>query len=820
LFVETRQDTGIKSIYKTNLKKKYFPTRKERNQYISKTGITRLFENLKCDQQFLIDSFYKVNDTPEFNANPLKIWFLDIETYSPDHFPEPDEARDPINVITIYDSLAKKYFTWGTKPITKTIENTEYVHCTTERSMLECFLNYMEADYPDIFSGWNSEFFDMPYLIKRTCNVLGEQYARRFSPVRNIFSTRVTNQYQTEQTKWYISGVSCIDYMNIYKKFSMGDRDSYSLNAIADAEIGETKIDYGDSNLSELADIDWQTFVEYNVQDVSLLVKMEEKLQYIALLRMLAYTGLTSFEGAVGTIGVVTGACAIKSRQNDTYIPTFVREDDVGKFEGGHVGEPLGGFQQHIISFDANSLYPNTMISLNLSPETKVGKIIEKNDTHITVAHVNNKTYKLTHDKFVEFVKKEDIAISRANVMFTQKYKGMLPIVVDELYQKRVEYKGRLTKAKKRLEEIDENHKDYAALKHEKEQMHIKQYTVKILINAMYGYFGNKYAPMGDVDLARSITLTGQAVIKQSNTILEQYIKDVTGKEKLDFDPIIYNDTDSSYISIRELIEHFGVTYEIDGDVQPEVYKICEDVEDNLNAGINKWAANILNSKDSRFKFKRETICDTGMFLAKKRYVLRVLDDEGFKVNKFKYTGVEVVRTTMPKAIKPYVKKIVETMMETQDETLTNDAFVETFDIFKGLDPKEYAMGSGIKNYDKWASQCNGFTCCKGIPHHVKASYYYNYLLEKLELTAKHEKIASGDKIRMFHLNMPNKYNIKKIAYKDHFPAEFEQFFTVDYEMMFEKIIYNTIERFYKRAGWILRKPNEQIKTDLFAMFG
>lgn len=821
VYVETRQDTNYKSIFKTNLKKKNFRTQRDRSVFIKSSGLDRFFENINCDQQFLIDTFHTKNSEPEFNKNPLKIFFLDIETYSPDDFPHPDKALDPINVITIYDTLKEKFISWGTKKLEKDIENTEYAFCTSETQMLDCFLNYIEQDYPDILTGWNSEFFDIPYIIMRIGKVLSEDDVKRLSPVGNVYSINRQGLFGNMQTRWFISGVSCIDYLDIYKKFSIGLRESYKLDAIAEQELGEKKVDYGNTNLSSLADEDWQTFVEYNVQDVNLLVKMEDKLRYLELLRMLAYTGLTSLESAMGTLSVITGSCVIRARQDNVIIPTFVKDGSGSKYEGAYVGEPQRGFQENIVSFDANSLYPNTMISLNLSPETKVGKIVDQTDTHVTVRHVNGDVYNLTHDKFGKFVEDEEISISRAKILFTQKYKGIVPDIVDKLYQQRVVVKKELTKNRRKLSKMDESHSDYKDIKRKAEQADIKQFTIKILINTFYGYFGNKHAPMGDADIARSITLTGQSVIKKSNKILKEYI--LTRANKLDskIEPIIYNDTDSSYISIKSIIDSHNIPFTDDNNkITDEVYNICQDIEDHLNVEITKWSESALNSKDSRFVFKRECICDVGMFLQKKRYVLRVLDDEGIPVSKFKYTGVEVVRTTMPNAIKPYVKKIIETMMLTKSLTQTNELFLETYNKFKDLPLEDYAFVMGIKDYDKYAVKCDGFKICKGMPIHVKASYWYNNLLDRYDIGTKYEKISSGDKVRYFYTNQPNKFGVPVLAYKYYFPDEFKKDFHPDIERMFEKIVYQVIERFYDCVNWGLKKPGEQVQTDLFDLLG
>ena len=821
VYVETKQETNFKSIFKTNLKKKNFRTQRDRSVFIKSSGLERFFENINCDQQFLIDTFHTKNSEPDFNKNPLKIFFLDIETYSPDDFPHPDKALDPINVITIYDSLKGKFISWGTKKLDKDIENTEYAFCTSETQMLDCFLTYIESDHPDILTGWNSEFFDIPYIIMRIAKVLSDDDVKRLSPVGNVYSINRQGLFGNMQTRWFISGVSCIDYLDIYKKFSIGLRESYKLDAIAELELGEKKVDYGNTNLSGLADDDWQTFVEYNVQDVNLLVKMEDKLRYLELLRMLAYTGLTSFESAMGTLSVITGSCVIKARQNNTIIPTFIKDGSGAKYEGAYVGEPQRGFQENIVSFDANSLYPNTMISLNLSPETKVGKITDQTDTHVTVRHVNGEVFHLTHEKFARFVEEEQISISRAKVLFTQKYKGIVPDIVDKLYQQRVIVKKELTKNRRKLSKMDKSDPDYKDIKRKAEQADIKQFTIKILINTFYGYFGNKHAPMGDADIARSITLTGQAVIKRSNKILKEYI--LTKADKLDskIEPIIYNDTDSSYISIKSIIDAKNIKFtDSKNRITNEVYDLCQDIEDHLNVEITKWSEKSLNSKDSRFVFKRECICDVGMFLQKKRYVLRVLDDEGIPVEKFKYTGVEVVRTTMPNAIKPYVKKIIETMLLTKSLTQTNELFLETYNKFKNLPLEDYAFVMGIKDYDKYAVKCDGFKVCKGMPIHVKASYLYNNLLDRYNISTKYEKIASGDKVRYFYTDQPNKFGIPVLAYKYYFPDEFKSDFRPDIERMFEKIVYQVIERFYECVNWGLKKPGEQVQTDLFDLLG
>jgi len=540
---------------------------------------------------------------------------------------------------------------------------------------------------------------------------------------------------------------------------------------------------------------------------------------------MIAYAGLTTFEGALGSLSVITGLCAIRARTRDQRIPTFNKTNTSEEQNAGaYVGEPRKGFQEHIVSFDANSLYPNVMITLNLSPETKVGSIIDKTDKDVTIKHVNGQTFTLSHKSFVDFIQKEEIAISKAKVLFTQKEKGIIPITVDHFYKKRVEIKKKLNTLKRKIVNIEKTAPEYAKLKHEIDNLNITQHTIKILINTIYGYFGNKHSPLGDDELAESITLTGQAVIKESNRLLENYIKErakLTDQDILEDTPIIYNDTDSSYISIKHIVKNTGLKMlDSKGKITQEYYKQVQDIEDYLNENIIKWGQQALGSKDCRFVFKREAIADSGLFLQKKRYVLHVLDEEGIPCDKFKYTGVEVVRTTMPAPIKPYVKKIIETMLLTRDLATTNKIFNETYDIFKKLPIEDIAFVMGVKGYEKYAAQCDAFKTAKHMPIHVKAAYFYNILLDRFNTGKKYEKISSGDKVRYFYARQPNKFGITTIGYKYDFPKEFANTFELDYELMFEKIIFSVIERFYEAVNWKLYSPGSQVQTDLFKLLG
>jgi DNA polymerase elongation subunit (family B) len=814
LYIESNNKPDKTSIFNTPLKKRTFKNQYERSKFVKESNVKRLFENLSTNQQFLIDLYWKDYENSDFIKHDLKVMFLDIETYSVEEFPIPEKADHPINLITCFDSLTEKYITFGLKKEYKTKHDDEkYICCFNEKEVLLKFIDYWAKDCPDVVSGWNSHGFDIPYIINRITNLLGFEYAQKLSPVGRVYNRTMRGQFGREQIRWYIDGVSSVDYLDLYKKFAP-NRESYKLNNIATLELGEQKVDYGSTNLSDLADTNWDLFVDYNIQDVRLIVKLEKMLKYVELLRMLAVAGLTTMEAAMGSMTVIVGACAIRARQRNEVIPTFIRPpDDGSQNAGAFVKEPELGFQRNVVSFDANSLYPNTMITLNLSPETKIGKITSNRDGKITLNDVNNKSYSLSIDKFYSLVKEKDLAISKAGVLFSQKKKGIIPEVVDHYYNKRVEIRKDLKRLKKKQQESP----DDKSLIAEINRLDTKQLTVKIFINSVYGALGNKVFPLGDDDLAESITLTGQAVIKESAEIVKSFIQEKIGKDPGTVNK--YSDTDSCYFVLDELVKHFNITPVKNGKVTKEFYNIVEEVTDSLNKGILEWGKKTLNSKDCRFVFKREKICDVGLFLRKKRYVLHVLDDEGIAANEFKYVGVEVKRTTMPASVKPMVKKIIETMLLSQNLHDTNKVVEETYDKFINLPVEDIAEVSGIKGLEKYSSMCDGFSTTKGMPHHVKAAYYYNLLLSKFNIDKKYEKIQSGDKIKHIQVKTPNRYGIKKIAYKYYYPEEFKAVFQPDHEKMFEKIVYSVVESFYDAVNWTPKKPGEILQADLFDLF-
>ncbi len=812
LYLEKEGATDAVSIFKTSLIKKSFENSIDRRKYTDSSANARIFHNIAPEQQFLIDRYKNENGDPSFSQFPLKVFLLDIEvdTSMDSSFPTPERAAVPINLITIYDTLTKTTHTWGLQGKYEPKQpNSIYHQCKTEEDLILQFVDYWKTDYPDIASGWNSSGFDFPYIINRFIRLFGEDFVNQLSPVGVVRSRKVFTDMGKEVTIWSISGISLIDYMDLYKTFSPGEKESFSLNYISELELGEGKIAYNAVSLSELAHTDWNLFVDYNIQDVHLLVKLEEKLKFLEIARMLSYKGCTNFEAALGKVSIVTGAVAIQASKQGYVIPTFPNKMDRESYEGGLVRDPEKGIQKSIVSFDVNSLYPNTIITLNISPETKLGKIVDGEfgvDEELTLRLVNNKTHKITSSKFKKFIQAEKIAVSKAGVLYSQKSKGVIPNLIDQIYKERVEAKNELSKLKKSGDKSRE-----AILK--LTYYDTLQYTLKILLNSIYGTFANKHSSLMDIDNATSITVTGQNVARAGGYILDDFVKKNYG---VDHSITKYGDTDSVYVSIEEVLKRLSVDLAKNGKVTDEAHSIVNALDEHVNIEILNWARKELNSTDPRYVFKREIISDVGIFLQKKRYILHVLDEEGVSVDKFKYTGIELVRSTTPKKVKKFIENIIKTSLLTQNVKESNKVYQQSYELFQELDPNDIAARTSINNLEKYAEGASLYKFKKGTPSHVKGAIAYNILIKELKLSDKLESIQSAQKVKKLYC-AKNKYGLDAICYVASLPEEFG--LKIDWDKMFSKLVTQPTERLYEAIGWNLPAIGREVQTDLFELF-
>jgi len=820
LYIEDKDAADAKSIFGSNLKKIKFKGEFERLKYIKQSPIKRLFYNLKVDQQFLLSTFKDEIDKPGFGNQPLKIFYIDIETYATDHFSTPTDASDPINLITVYDSLSEKFHTWGCKNYSTLEEDVVYHKCTDEKDLLRSFVKFWRKDPPDIVTGWNIHGYDIPYIMNRLTKIFDDEYNKKLSPVNQIFlrENASINKLGRAIDRWYLSGVSILDYMELYEALCGGKRESWSLNYISEYELGESKIAIGSTSLSSLADTDWMKFVDYNIQDVRLIINLEKKLKYINLVRNLSYRGFIPFEKSMGKVAMITGAVAHQALKMGTIIPTFNIKHVKTEFAGGFVKEPEKGLYEDVVTYDANSLYPNTIITLNISTETKIGKITDRTDKETTILTVQGNTVTKSNEDFEKIVQSQQLAITKSNVLYTQKFKGVIPTLIDKLYKERVLAKNKMLEAKKKLKNA-KTQEEKNKLEEEANDNDTLSNVYKVFLNSIYGAFSNIYFPLFDIDHAESVTLTGQAAVKQGPDIVYEYAKSqgFTGSKK---DILIYQDTDSEFFSFKDILKIKGISLLKDGEITKEAYDAIAEYGDVLNNGINEWAKKEFRSIDPRYVFKREKICDVALLQAKKFYILHILDKEGVKTNEFEYKGMEVAKATLSKEVKELLKDVLESALISKDRRIATNIFQKGYDKFCDMSPEVIAIRKKVNNYEKWDSlyDDDDKEFGSGTPGHVRSAMNFNNALKKLNVDDKYPEISSGTKIKFFYCKK-NIYDYETIGFIDYYPKELLDVIKPDYKFMFNKTVVPVLERIFKIIGWPVPTVGCEEVTDLIQLF-
>lgn len=809
------------SIYGEPLYKKEFANNYEREAFSE--SFKKVYGNIHPEQQFLIDNFHGKNASKDFSIWPLKGYTLDIETYSDKGFPDATKAEDPITLITVHDSLTNVFHSFGVGSDYYPKENNViYNFYPTELDMLKAFIRFWRKDFPDYVSFWNGWAFDLPYLMNRINKLYDDEFAcNRLSPVHRTWKrenakVRIKGEEFVFEQFWTIAGISTIDYRFAYMKFCPENRQSYSLQNIAEIELKSSKVDFEGLSIADMQLKDWTKFVDYNIQDVNIIIELDKKLKYVNLCRMLTNSGLCSLNEWYKTSPIVTGLAVQEAKKRKQVVPTFFKEDFSGSFEGGFVREPEEGFSSAIASIDCNSMYPNTILTLNASPETKIGKIIKSTETEHIIQLVNGTKKSLTHEQLKEILEKGNLSLSKYGVLFNQDRLGIFPAFISSLYQERVRVKKEMQKIDTKIASLPPNHPTVEKLKQESEYLYGLQLCLKIHLNSIYGYLGETHAPMFDIDLAASVTATCRECIKAATDIISQTI---IGKNNLS-PSIIYGDTDSVYFSIQNILKNEKICLESDGKVNPEAVKIVKKIANEVNVKIKDWARKELNSKVPTYEFKVETICKRGIFLKKKHYILNVIWDEGIETDDFKYVGVEVNTTRTPKRLKPVIKDVIESLLKDPDIKTLNEKVANFWDEYQDLSIDEKSVTTGVKNVEKYSAKTEGIKTPKGTPYHVKASIAYNHLLQEYKLDSKYKKIASFDKIKLFYSLSDKKYGIKCLAFKNSFPSELEKDFKIDDALMFEKTFMKPIQRVLNSINWKMKNPILGESLDLFEFFG
>ena len=730
--------------------------------------------------QFISEVF---PDVVTYDRTQMNICTIDIEVGSEDGFPEPDQAKFEIITITIKNNNGSIYHTWGTSNFDsdKCSQNVVYRKCKDERDLLLDFIDYWSDHIPDILTGWYSEFFDVPYLVNRIRRVFGEEMILNLSPWRRVEVNNKTIAGR-EMVGYNIIGVTQLDYIDLFKKFTLntlGQQESYKLDHIANVVLGEKKLDYSEyGSLHLLYKHDYQKFVEYNIKDVELVDKLEDKLGLIDLVLTMAYRSKCNLGETLGTVGIWDAILYNEFKNRKIAVPQK-KSSDYNTIEGGHVKEPIIGMHEWVVSFDLNSLYPHLIMQYNMSPETIVNNIIP--DT--------------TVDKLLDMPDidiPDGTCLTASGQLFRNDVHGIIPQIIQEYYDERVVIKQKMIDAQQRYQK-----NKTVAIEREISLLDNNQMAIKIAMNSFYGALANKYFRYFDVRVAEAITITGQYTIRWAEKILNEYLN----KElKTNTDYVIAIDTDSVYINFGPLVSKV-LPDETDKDkIVTFLNKVGTHIEKQLESGYDELQT-YMKAPRQKMVMAREIIADKAIWTAKKRYIANVLDSEGvrFAEPKLKLTGIEAVRSSTPQVCKQLITDTIKKIITTTEADVQKHIDDLRQEYMK-LSPEEIAFPRGVSDMRKFADSSSLYK--KGTPIHVRAALLYNKQLDDNDLGYTYERIQSGNKMKFLYMLMPNPIKENVFGFVTVMPKELDLEQYIDYNTQFVKSFLDPIQIILNAMGW------------------
>ena len=793
LFSITHEDSPHKNLQGQNLKPITFnsiPKAREfkRNYQNSNSA---LYGNERYHFQYIAEEY---PGDIQYDKNLIKIFTLDIEVTAEKGFPDVENPIEEILCLTIKNQSNKNIITWGTKPYFSKRADVTYIECQNEKQLLMEFFKFWTKNYPDIITGWNTKFFDLPYLCNRIKLLVGDKVINKLSPWGLIDSEQITVRGQT-QTAYDIKGITMLDYLDIYKKFIPVRQESYKLDYIAKVELGSNGKDANPyDTFREWYTNDFQSFVDYNIKDVEIVDELEDKLKLIELVLTMAYEAKINYQDVFSEVRLWDTLIYNHLLKDNIQIPPRIEQAKDEKYVGAYVKSPQVGQHKWIVSFDINSLYPHLIMQYNISPEKMVGV----NPEGISVNNMIKKKVELN------YLKDKGCTITPNGAMFKIDNQGFLPKIMEKMYNDRVEFKKLEFEAKKNYQKT----KDPIYAK-ETSRCHNIQWAKKISLNSAYGAIGNQYFRYYNVNQATAITTSGQFIIQYIEKKVNEYMNNIL-KTKQDY--IVASDTDSIYLRLDELVNKVCkdktkeqtinfINRVVDSRIEPFIEKCFNELADYTNAIGQKMV------------MKREVIADKGIWTAKKRYMLNVLDEEGFRYEepKLKIMGIEAVKSSTPEVCRVAIKEAIRLIMNKEESDLQN--FIANFKKkFTDFEPEQIAFPRSCNNLRKYYSASTIFI--KGTPIHIKGSLIYNYHLKDKRLDHKYPSIQEGDKIKFILLKEPNPFKFNVCSYLATLPREFELKEYIDYELQFEKTFLDPMRFILGAIGW-----NAEPKASLEAFF-
>ena len=721
----------------------------------------------------------------EYNKDDILIVTLDAEVQCENGFPNPKDAIEPLLSITVKNHQSKKFVVWGVGKFNNTRDDVTYIECESELHLIKEFLIFWEKHQPDIITGWNTEFFDIPYLCNRIKNLCGEDEVKRLSPYGGVNSRDVFQMGRNHQV-YEIQGVAHLDYFDLYRKFTYSAQESYRLDHIAFVELGEHKDGNPFETFSEWYQKDFQSFIEYNIMDVEIVDRLEDKMKLIELVLAMAYDAKVNYTDVLGSTKYWDILIYNYLRGKKIAIPQKVSKTKPDKFEGAYVKDPQVGMHKWVMSFDLNSLYPHLIMQYNISPETLVAQ---------------NKVPDMSVDKLLD--KQFDTTklnknhtITPNGALFKTNQRGFLPELMQSMYDDRVKYKKLMLKAQQEYE----NTKDPRLLKDISKYNNI-QMAKKISLNSAYGALGNVWFRYYDLLVAEAITTSGQLSIRWIERDVNKYLNDLHKTSGHDY--VLASDTDSIYVCFDKLVSQLFD----EGEETQKIVKFLDDVaRKKIEPFIEKSYQSLheyVNSYEQKMEMSREVIADKGIWTAKKRYILNVWDNEGvqYKEAQLKIMGIEAVKSSTPAPCREKIKQGLNIIMNGNEKEL--NTFIQNFrDEFMSLPPEDIAYPRSVNGLSKFSDPNGMFK--KGAPIHCKGAILYNHLVKERKLGNKYPYIQEGDKIKFINMKQPNLYQCSAISFMTQLPKELDLHKSVDYEVQFEKSFIEPLNFILTKINWLV----------------
>ena len=730
----------------------------------------------------------------EWSKEFIKIFTLDIECGCENGFPDVENPIEELLCITVKNQTNKQIITWGVGDFKTDRTDITYVKCKNEKELIFEFMKFWIKNHPDIITGWNTKFFDLPYLMNRIKMVAGDKVASRMSPW-NLIQREEIQVRGRPQTVYDLYGITNLDYLDLYRWFIPTRQESYKLDFIGQLELGRGKDEMPYDTFKDWYTKDFQSFVDYNIQDVEIVDALEDKLGLIDLSLTVAYDSKVNYDDIFSQVRVWDTLIANHLMQKNICVPPREEHSKETKYEGAYVKEPILGGHDWIVSFDINSLYPHIIIQYNISPEKIVGES----------SHGVNVNKMLDMKVPLNYLKTEGACLTPNGAKFKNDSQGFLPEMMEKMYNERVVFKKRMIKAKQQYERT-KNPK----LVKEIARCHNIQWSKKIALNSAYGAVGNQYFRYYDVRQASGITTAGQFIIRFIEKKVNEYLNGVLQtKDKVDY--IVASDTDSIYVRFGKLVEKTcqGKSTE---QIVDFLNKVCENKLEPYIAKCFDELADYSNAFKNAMVMKREVIANKGIWVAKKRYMLNVLDEEGVRLAdpKLKLMGIEAVKSSTPQVCRGKIKEAIKVIMSKEQKDLHNlvaDFRKEFFD----MKAEQIAFPRSCNNLRKYRDHANIFI--KGTPIHVKGALIYNYQIHKLGLQQKYPLIQEGDKIKFIKLKEANPFKFDVISYMTNLPPEFKLQQYVDYDTQFEKTFLDPMRFILDAIGW---KAEPQASLEAF----